>query len=127
MSNSIESITTAALSLALDAAAARQQVIAGNIANANTQGYVPQALDFEGQLEQARRTLREHGRLDAAALGDMKFRQHPVLRTDGQPARVELDVEVGNMARNAVQYQALVKGLSRHLAMLSSAATEGKK
>ena len=127
MSNSIESITTAALSLALDAAAARQQVIANNIANANTEAYVPQALDFEGQLEQARRALREHGRLDAAALDSMKLKPQAVLRTDGQPARVELDVEVGNMARNAVQYQALVKGLSRHLAMLSSAATEGKK
>jgi flagellar basal-body rod protein FlgB len=127
MSNSIESITTAALSLALDAASARQQVIANNIANANTEGFVPHALDFEGQLEQARRALRERGRLDEAALRDMKFRQQPVLRIDGQPARVELDVEVGNMARNAVQYQALVKGLSRHLSMLSSAATEGKK
>jgi len=127
MSNSIESITTAALSLALDAAAARQQVIANNIANANTEAYVPQALDFEGQLEQARRALREHGRLDAAALDSMKLQPQSLLRTDGQPARVELDVEVGNMARNAVQYQALVKGLSRHLAMLSSAATEGKK
>ena len=127
MLNSIESTTTSALALALDAATARHQIIANNIANVNTEGYIPQALSFEGQLEQARRSLRERGQVDGSALANVRLRLEPALQADGQPAKVQMDTEMGQLAQNAVQYQALIKGVSRHFAILSSAVSDGKK
>ena len=100
MTDGIESVTRSALAMALDAASLRQQAIATNIANANAIGYVPQRVSFEDQLADARRGLAQSGRLDA---------------------------EAADMARNAVHYQALVKGLSRHFAILSMAAGDGRK
>jgi flagellar basal-body rod protein FlgB len=127
MTIGIESITTASLALALDAASLRHQGIAQNIANANTEGYVPVALSFEDQLEQARRSLREHGRVDPFALTGIRPQLQPVAGVDGQGVRVQLDTEMARLAQNAVHFQALTKGLSRHLAIMSSAVSDGKK
>jgi len=129
MIDGIEGITTAALSLALDAASLRQQAIASNIANANSEGYVPQRVNFDAYVQDARRTLNERGQLDTQALrslADTPLVMEPVLDGAGVPAKVQLDGEVAAMAQNAVQYQALLKGLSRHLAVLYSAASDGK-
>jgi flagellar basal-body rod protein FlgB len=125
MAEGIEAITTAALGLALDAAALRHQAIAANIANHATEGYVPMKLDFEAQLASARRNLS--GNIDAFALSSVKLELQPVLDANGVPARVQLDTEVADMARNAVQFQTLVRGLNRHFSVLSMAASEGKK
>lgn len=127
MSEGLEGITAAALVRGMDAAVLRQQAIATNIANANTEGYVPRRLGFEAQLEEARRGLRERGSLDAFALAGIAFRLEPVLDADGAPAAVKLDEEVAALAQNAVHYQALVKGLSHHMDILSSAVSDGRK
>lgn len=125
MTQGIEAITTAALGLALDAASLRQQAIAANIANHATEGYVPQKLDFEAQLAGARRSLG--GVLDEFALSNVKLQLQPALDANGAPAKVQLDAEVADMARNSVQFQALARGLNRHFAILAMAASEGKK
>jgi flagellar basal-body rod protein FlgB len=125
MTQGIEAITTAALSLALDAASLRHQAIAANIANHATEGYVPLKLDFESQLANARRGVG--GGLDELALANVKLQLQPALDENGVPARVQLDTEVADMARNAVQFQALARGLNRHLGILAMAASEGKK
>lgn len=128
MTDGIEGITTAALGLALDAAALRQQASAANIANAGTADYVPVAVSFESQLAEARQMLQTHGRLDAASLAGVEPRLEAApLDGLGLPAKVQLDVEVARMAQNAVQYQALVKGLAKHYALLAAAVTEGKR
>lgn len=127
MSDPIESITTAAVSLALDAASLRQQAIAANIANHATEGYVPVKLDFESQMQEARRTLDSKGSLDAASLAGVKLQLQPMLGTDGQPAKVHLDEQMADMAQNAVQFQALAKGLARHFSILSAAVNDGKR
>ena len=57
MTDGIEAVTRSALALALDAAAMRQQAIATNIANANVIDYVPQRVNFEAQLADARRMM----------------------------------------------------------------------
>lgn len=126
MTHSIEAITQSALALALDASALRQQASASNIANANTIGYVPQRVSFEDQLIDARQSLERSGRIDSSAL--VQVRPHlDAVDSAGTEAQVQLDVEVAEMARNAVQYQALIKGLSRHFSILSMAAGDGRK
>ena len=105
----------------------RQQAISTNIANANAVGYVPQRVSFEAQLDDARRSMAQSGRLDAFALSQVRPRIEPVVDGAGAPVPVQLDVEAAEMARNAVHYQALVKGLSRHFSILSMAAGDGRK
>jgi flagellar basal-body rod protein FlgB len=123
MTEGIEAVTRMALSLALDAASLRQQAIATNIANMNALDYVPQAVSFESQLDEARRSLSEAGRLDPAALVEVR----PHLETNEFAGGIELDMQAADMARNALQYQALLKGLSRHYEILSLAAGDGRK
>jgi flagellar basal-body rod protein FlgB len=128
MTEGLEAITTTALTLALDAASMRQQAIAANIANAGSVDYVPLTVSFEAQLADARRALESQGRLDAASLAGVRPHIETAgLDAAGLPPKVQLDVEVAEMSRNAVHYQTLVKALSRHLALLSDAASEGKK
>jgi flagellar basal-body rod protein FlgB len=127
MTDPIENITTAALALALDAASLRQQAIAANIANHGTEGYVPQQVDFEAQMEGARRTLDAPGALDPAALANVKPHLAPMLDAQGRPANPQIDQQVADLASNAVQFQALAKGLSRHYSILSIAVNDGKR
>lgn len=127
MTEGLEAITASALGLALDAAGMRQQAIAANIANANAVDYLPIKVNFEAQLEDARRALESNGRLDANALAGVAPRLEPDTDAGVLSPKVRLDVEMANMAQNAVQYQALIKGLSRHYAILSAAVNDGKK
>ncbi|KHK58670.1 flagellar basal body protein [Ralstonia sp. A12] len=127
MTEGIEAVTTTMLGLALDAASLRQQVTAANIANVETAGYVPMKVSFEAQMADIQRSQAGVGQLDSTVLEAMRPRIEPVFDAGGLPAKVMLDVEVANMAQNAVQYQALVKGLAKHYAILSSAVSDGKK
>ncbi|SEK93184.1 flagellar basal-body rod protein FlgB [Roseateles sp. YR242] len=122
MTQGIEAVTTASLSLALDAATLRQQVIAANIANANSIGYVPQRASFEAQIEDG---LRGDARSASAPV--LQVRIEPEIAPNGGPAVVHVDTEVAAMAENNLHYQALVRGLNRHLSILSSAVSEGKR
>ena len=127
MTEGLEAITTTALGLAMDAASLRQQAIATNIANHATQGYVPQKVDFESQMQEARRALDGKGSMEAFALAGVRLQLEPVLDAHGQPAKVQLDEQVADLAQNAVQFQVLARGLSRHFSILSTAVSDGKK
>src|SRR6478736_9761086 len=124
---SLESLTTATLAKALDAAALRHQAIAANVANFNSSGFEPLRVDFESQLAEARNSRRERGSVEPRDLEALR----PALESDvdqaGAAVPLQLDLQIADMARNAVQYQALTQGLSRHLALLSMAAAEGRK
>lgn len=123
----IESLTTSALSAALDAASRRHGVIASNIANANSEGYVPLRLQFDQRIEEARAALREGQWLGAGAMEPLRGSVEPAADQPALDARVRLDAEMAELARNSVHFQALTQGLSRHLAMLALAAADGRK
>lgn len=122
MPQPVASTTVASLALALDASSRRHEAIATNIANANTEGYVPVRLSFEAAMAQARA-----GASGAAADAWDSFSAGG----DAQPVigggAVQLDAEVAQLSQNAVHFQALVRGLSRHFSILSSAVSDGKK
>lgn len=113
MTQGIDAITTTLLGRALEAAALQHQATAANIANHATEGYVPVRVSFAAQL-------------DALAAGE-KPRLEPMTDATGQPAKVRLDTEMADMARNAVHYQALARGLNKHLGVMAMAAADGKK
>lgn len=127
MTEGLEAMTTATLGLALDAASLRQQAIAANIANHATPGYVPVRVNFEAQLEDARRALGHSGRVDEASISPVKAQLEPVLDASGAPAKIHLDAQVADMAQNAVHYQALSRALNRHFAILALATADGKR
>jgi flagellar basal-body rod protein FlgB len=112
----IEAITLPALSTALDAAVIRQQVIANNIANANTEGFRAQRVSFNMALDAAGST----GGANLSA----RLEPQVSLSADGA---VRLDSEMAAMAQNGAHYQALLKAMNRHLSVLVSAVSDGKR
>lgn len=127
MNEGIEAVTTRALTLALDAATLRHQVLATNIANAQTPGYVPQRLAFEDQLVQAARDLAARGHIESSSLDGLQMKLQPQLDEAGRVQPLRLDTEMVELSRNAVHYQALVKGLARHFAVLQAAVGDGRR
>ena len=125
MATLIEPVTTAALSAALSAATRRHAVVASNSAHAATEGYQPLRLDFEAQLEEARASLQDGAFLDKRGLESLRgLSELPPERLESS---VRVDAEMTELARNAVQFQALVQGLARHLSVLALAAADGRK
>lgn len=120
MTQSIEAVTTATLTLALDAATMRQQVIAANIANADVPGYTAKTVTFDAVMADAFTGIAGSGSasLDARAV--------PRLDIDGRPHAVQIDSEMAELSVNQLQYQTLVAGLNKHLSVLSVAIADGK-
>ena len=95
---------------ALNLHAHRQQLIASNIANADTPGYKARDIDFAAALKnaeaahtKAQATLPK--KPDAGPLGaDVLFRSAVQRSVDGNT--VDLDVERAQFAENSVRYEA---------------------
>ena len=126
MVSSVESGTVGLVKLALDAASLRQQALANNIANLNTPGYVPFRVKFEEQLAGARAHHLAGSPVSQSDLAGVT----PILEEDASSVgstQVAIDMEVAKLAQNVVHYQALVRGLSKKMAILSLAINEGKR
>lgn len=123
----IESLTTALVSTALDAASLRQQVIASNIANAGRTDYAAQRVSFGATFA----TLSQGGQAGTRAVQgspfDLRMQIEPDLLSDGSARPIQLDEEVGALAQNSMHYQALVRSLSKYFSLMASAVSEGKR
>lgn len=101
----------------LSAADLRHQVISQNIANVNTPGYKRQDLEFSDLLA---KVLSDP---DGNNLGDVETR---VFEVTGMPERadgnsVDIDLELGQLSKNAMKYQTFAQVLASNLAMMRSA------
>ena len=94
--------TQIALERAVSGAAMRQSVLASNIANANTPGYMRRDVDFHSTLRQAMASGADlHGvQVTAATDGNS------VMQADGNG--VDIDVESSNLSQNGLEYQSLI-------------------
>ena len=103
--------------LALDLRAQRQQVLASNIANADTPNYKARDIDFSSALQGAMARAAQPGELartQAAHLppaggtlpggAPLLYRQPAQASVDGNT--VDMDVERNQFADNALRYQA---------------------
>jgi flagellar basal-body rod protein FlgB len=102
--------TQLAVERAMSGASQRNQAIAGNIANANTPGYVPRDVDFHSALASA---LSERGRdLDEVReqLHTATFTPHADgtvrMRADG--SGFDIDAQAAQLAANGLEYETLV-------------------
>jgi flagellar basal-body rod protein FlgB len=122
-----EAITVDLTRLALDAASMRHQAIAHNIANASTPGFAPARVNFEEQMGAVRAALQEGGAVRPSMFEGI----HPVLTRMPASAdadrTAQLDLEVADMAQNTVHYEALLKALGKHMALIGAAINEGKR
>ncbi len=108
---------------ALDYRAARQDMIAGNIANADTPFYRPKDIRFEETLAQKSAQIfndksqtlpmaKTNGmHMDGSSIpSDLKptmfFRDGHMARNDGNS--VDLDVETTEMSKNSMMYNAII-------------------
>jgi flagellar basal-body rod protein FlgB len=111
------------LSRGLDACALRQAVYAANIANADTAGYQPLEVEFEAQLQNAAQFTT----------GNSWAQQAEFLRTieptivQSAADSVQLDQQMGLMAKNAIHYQQLLGAFERSISLLRLATLEGRE
>ena len=136
--------TQVALEYALDATSARGHLIANNIANADTPGYKALRLSFEDILaselnrtEQGSIGLRQTDprHLPGTVFHGLKGIPTPsgfVYSDDRTTYRldnnnVDIDHEMAEQARNAIEYSALTELVSRRLSGLRTAISEGRR
>lgn len=121
MSNFSQDFTL--LSKAMDLRTQRHQVLASNIANADTPNYKARDFDFQSAMEKAMAGQVAAGGLTMAATSgkhlqgnssgsavNLQFRRETQSAVDGNT--VDMDVERGQIADNAMQYQILTQLVS---------------
>lgn len=117
----IDPATLQLVSRALDAGSLRHQAIAQNIANVHAEGARAVRVRFEELL----------GTLPQSIASGQGFKAEDVptaqVVTDTSGARIELDAEMAALSSNSLQYQALLKALSRQLGIVSVAVQEGRR
>jgi flagellar basal-body rod protein FlgB len=110
---------------ALQLRSERQRLIASNIANADTPGYVARDMDFATALREATGQLPVAARLGATAAGHIQpaagARAEPNLRY-AMPAQtnldrntVDMDRERASFADNSVKYEATLRFINSNV------------
>jgi flagellar basal-body rod protein FlgB len=111
----------------MDWTARRQQVLSNNIANIDTPGFHSKDVSFSEQLQklQVQITKSKH----IAPIGmDSRMQNYEVAGTaDLKGNSVDLDREMSEIAKNALQYVAMLQFVSQKLRTLRSAINEGGK
>jgi flagellar basal-body rod protein FlgB len=110
--------TMKALEYALSGLAARADVRANNIANAETPSFKAQRLDFEGQLASA---LRDG---DVDDIGNVHQRLRNTI-PDALGNSVNLEIETTEMTKDNLMVTALVNGYNYKVNLLRSAISGG--
>ncbi|WP_428738334.1 flagellar basal body rod protein FlgB [Sulfurimonas sp.] len=127
---------------ALDYRAARQDMIASNIANADTPFYKPRDISFESALASKKAELynQDSNQLimattDAKHLTSEKqsattkptlyFRDGHMARNDGNS--VDIDVETTEMSKNSIMFNALIQAHKKDKAIFSSVIEASQK
>lgn len=117
----------------LDARLARHTVLAGNVANADTPGFVPRDLDFARAMAATSTvTFQVAARAGDLPLGAAAPAAGPaplVVAADVSPGLdgngVDVDRALAAVAENALQYGAAARAVQKKLAILRYAASDG--
>jgi flagellar basal-body rod protein FlgB len=142
--------TLGILERALDARLLRHNVLAGNLANADTPGFVPRDVDFAAAMRQGAPepegappvptrslTLASAGHAVEGRAGDIPLSAaapgavgSPVVAVQGAGAgldgnAVDVDRALAAVAENAIQYGAAARAAQKKLAILRYAASDG--
>jgi flagellar basal-body rod protein FlgB len=118
----------------LDLRARNQNLISANLANAETPGYIPKRLTFEGELKDALKnrggdtpplTNPRHIPLKGRSAGLDRVQGTMIEAPDGSVGHdgngVELENEMGKLAENQILYNATVQLAVKKFEMLKTA------
>ncbi|OQX20564.1 MAG: flagellar basal-body rod protein FlgB [Desulfobulbaceae bacterium A2] len=124
------------LSKVLDLRTQNQQVIASNIANAETPNYAPARFDFAEELQSAVEgsalksvtTQPGHISLQATAVDAVqgKVTRSPDRTGIGDGNGVSVDQEMLRLSENQIMYEAAVQMLNKKLGLLKYIVRDGK-
>jgi len=106
------------LQKALDAANLRQKVIANNMANANTPGFQGQSVAFEDQMKEALNKWYHGENQDECNEGEAEMCSLEPTVEASKTGKVDMNQEMGNMAKNQILYSALVQKISGYFGAL---------
>lgn len=112
------------LKAVLDLRAQQHSLTAANLANADTPGYRAKVLDFEHALGDAMRAVERGVDPAEAARAEIVEIEPPPWVQDGNSVFAER--ETARLAENALLYRGVAKGVSRRLALLKYAASDGR-
>jgi len=124
------------LEKSLDVTWLKMEVSAQNISNADTPGYDAKHVEFEqafaralkGSVFATRVTRDKHFRITETDPSKIKpvvvSNNHYVMRMDDN--NVDIDKEMVDMAKNTIQYNALVQKASKEFARLKLVVREGR-
>jgi flagellar basal-body rod protein FlgB len=110
----------------------RQQVIASNIANADTPGYVARDFDFAKALQAASGstarsavsvTSAQHMRLGSAGAGNPEMAYTVQTQPSQDGNSVDLDRERANFVDNSIRYESTLRFINGHVKTMLSAIT----
>lgn len=128
--------TINALQKSLDLRAQKQQIIAANVANAETPGYAARKLNFEADLRKALETPALHGRqtnskhfpLGSNGIQGVQGTISQQVNTNplGDGNTVSVDDEMFDLAENQLLYEAGSQILKKKFSMLKFAAGDGR-
>lgn len=124
MSGPLESITGALLSKSLDTSLNIHQVIAHNIANANSTGFRPLTVKFEQLLSDMK--MAAAGEPNVADLKERLANIQIEIEPDANSDTVQLDQQMVLLAKNTTHYQALLSARSLYGELVSMAIRGGK-
>ncbi len=127
----------ALLAKVLDLRSKNQQVIAANIANAETPGYSPAKFEFENALKAAVKEKESmlltqshpgHIGLRANAIEDIQGTVHitPDTTGIGDKNGVKIDAEMMALSENQILYEAAAQLLKKKMAMLKYSISGGQ-
>ncbi|MBS1196994.1 MAG: flgB [Proteobacteria bacterium] len=122
-------------SKALNLRTQRHQILASNIANADTPGYKARDMDFAkamqgalaGRGDGAALARTSSGHMDGsggAAFGHLQYRKETQSAVDGNT--VDMDVERAQISENAVQYQVLTRLIGDRLQSMRTAISSNQ-
>jgi flagellar basal-body rod protein FlgB len=110
--------TMVGLQRAMSGSLLRQQVLANNLANANTPGFKRSDVDFHGALEQAFSNQPDVQAVSATGFSIVTDRS-TTMRADGN--NVDVDAEMSNLSENTLDYQSLTSVLRSRIGILETA------
>jgi flagellar basal-body rod protein FlgB len=128
------------LERSLDARLLRHEVLAGNLANADTPGFTPRDVDFAAAMARAPGSASAPsaatapsgpaGDIPLSVAGTRGGGGPPVVAAAGAEAgldgnAVDVDRTLAAVAENAIQYGAAARAVQKKLAMLRYAASDG--
>jgi flagellar basal-body rod protein FlgB len=108
--------TQLALERAISGASLRQSVLANNLANAETPGFRRMDVDFHDALAHAMSSANS-ATIEATSFSPQQDPQ--TLRADGNG--VDIDTESAAMAKNGLEYEALVSVAKARIQIIQSA------